>query len=147
MVISRSCFQGRLLQPYEWHFTKQTTHKTCNVWTLKRRKSFQPLFDWSGAWVSNFISTFHEDMSHRLPSINLLMGAALYGHEHYDNRVMNICNSVKEWIRNTLNVFFTLSNKANDDFFILWTLCWNVLGIFFYYVPVAVTCIPETLQY
>ena len=42
------------------------------------------------------------------------MGAAFYEHGHYDNHVMNICNSVKEWIRNTLNVFFTLSNKAND---------------------------------
>ena len=54
-------------------------------------------------------------MSHRFPSINLLMGAAFYEHEHHDNHVMNICNSVKEWIRNTLNVFFTLSNKANDE--------------------------------
>ena len=43
------------------------------------------------------------------------MGAALYEHEHHDNHVMNMCNSVKEWIRNTSNVFFTLSNKANDE--------------------------------
>ena len=44
-------------------------------------------------------------MSHRLPSANLLMGAAFYEHEHRDNHVLNICNSVKEWIRNTSNVF------------------------------------------
>ena len=92
-------------------------------------------------------------MSHCLPSVNLLMGAAFYEHGHYDNRVMNICNSVKEWIRNTLNVFFTLSNKANDgkkrekkerkkE-----TCAEKNHLIFFDYVPVAVTCTPETLQY
>ena len=70
-------------------------------------------------------------MSHRLPSVNLLMGAAFYEHEHRDNHVMNICNSVKEWIRNTTNVFFTLSNKANDDFFYFMNLVLKCFGDIF----------------
>lgn len=74
------------------------------------------------------------------------MGAAFYEHEHHDNHVMNICNSVKEWIRNTLNVFFTLSNKANDEKE-KETCAEKKKLIFFDYVPVAVICIPETLQY
>ena len=75
------------------------------------------------------------------------MGAAFYEHEHRDNHVLNICNSVKKWIRNTSNVFSPCPVKP-----VIKKKKMNLVlkkeRIFKnYYVPVAVTCIPETLQY